>query len=57
VIWCRIDASVKYDRAACTSRHGSTGTATRMNIPSPYLTWLKIADWVGCWLLSCGFVL
>src|SRR5919206_3082250 len=30
--------SVKYDRAACTSRHGSTGTATRMTIPSPYLT-------------------
>ncbi|VVJ17939.1 Uncharacterised protein [Amycolatopsis camponoti] len=31
-------ASVKYDRADCTSRHGSTGIATRMTIPSPYLT-------------------
>src|SRR5919108_4553580 len=27
---------VKYDRAASTSRHGSTGTATRMTIPSQY---------------------
>jgi hypothetical protein len=28
--------SVKYDRAASTSRHGSTGIATRITIPSPY---------------------
>jgi hypothetical protein len=27
---------VKYDRAASTSRHGSTGIATRITIPSPY---------------------
>jgi hypothetical protein len=26
---------VKYDRAASTSRHGSTGIATRITIPSP----------------------
>jgi hypothetical protein len=28
--------SVKYDRAASTSRHGSTGIATRITIPSPF---------------------
>jgi len=46
-------ASVKYDALPAHLGTRSTGTATRMTIPSPYLTLAQIADLGRCWLLSC----